>query len=95
MRAMLLNATVSMDENPEPLTLAELPRPKPGEGEILVEVSVCGVCHTELDEVEGRTPPPEYPVVPGHEAVGQVVELGSGCRRHAVGDQGGRLLHLP
>ena len=89
MRAMLLNATVSMDENPEPLTLAELPRPKPGEGEILVGVSVCGVCHTELDEIEGRTPPPEYPVVPGHEAVGQVVELGSGCRRHAVGDRVG------
>ena len=86
---MLLNATVSMDENPEPLTLAELPRPRPGEGEILVEVSVCGVCHTELDEIEGRTPPPEYPVVPGHEAVGKVVDLGSGCRRHAVGDRVG------
>ena len=89
MRAMLLNATVSMDENPEPLTLAELPRPTPGEGEILVEVSVCGVCHTELDEIEGRTPPPAFPVVPGHEAVGQVVELGSGCSRRALGERVG------
>ena len=86
---MLLNATVSMDENPEPLTLAELPRPTPGEGEILVEVSVCGVCHTELDEIEGRTPPPAFPVVPGHEAVGQVVELGSGCSRRALGERVG------
>lgn len=89
MRAMLLQATASMDENPEPLALADLPRPNPGEGEVLVEVSACGVCHTELDEIEGRTPPPRLPVVPGHEAVGRVVELGAGCRRHAVGSRVG------
>ena len=82
---MLLNATASMDENPEPLTLADVPTPTPGDGEVLIEVSACGVCHTELDEIEGRTPPPAFPVVPGHEAVGRVVELGNGCSRHEIG----------
>jgi propanol-preferring alcohol dehydrogenase len=82
---MLLNATASMDENPTPLTLADVPRPTPDAGEVLIEVSACGVCHTELDEIEGRTPPPELPVVPGHEAVGRVVELGAGCCQHAIG----------
>ncbi len=86
---MLLSATVSMDRNPEPLTLADVPRPEPGEGEILIEVSVCGVCHTELDEIEGRTPPPRLPVIPGHEAVGRVVELGANCSRHAIGSRVG------
>jgi propanol-preferring alcohol dehydrogenase len=50
---------------------------------------VCGVCHTELDEIEGRTPPPVLPVVPGHEAVGRVAALGEGVSRHRVGDRVG------
>jgi propanol-preferring alcohol dehydrogenase len=82
---MLLSATVSMDDNPEPLVLADVPRPTPGKGEVLIEVSACGVCHTELDEIEGRAPPPRLPVIPGHEAVGRVVELGASCNRHSVG----------
>jgi propanol-preferring alcohol dehydrogenase len=86
---MVLNSTASMDEQQAPLQLVDLPRPVPGQGEILIEVSVCGVCHTEIDEIEGRTPPPELPVVPGHQAVGLVVESGPGCRRHAVGDRVG------
>ncbi len=89
MRAMVLNATCSMDQVSAPLTLTELPKPRPDAGEILLKVAVCGVCHTELDEIEGRTPPPVLPVVPGHEVVGQVVELGAGSRRHAIGDRVG------
>lgn len=89
MRAMVLTATVSMDEQPEPLQLTELPRPAPAAGELLIEVSVCGVCHTELDEIEGRTPPPRLPVVPGHEVVGRVLQLGDGCRRFSPGDRVG------
>ena len=76
MRAMVLRSTVRMDETPEPLELLEMPRPVPRSGQILIEVSVCGVCHTELDEIEGRTAPPDLPVVPGHEIVGRVAELG-------------------
>ncbi len=89
MRAMVVAAIAGIDERSEPLELRELPRPRPGAGEILIEVSVCGVCHTELDEIEGRTPPPVLPVVPGHEVVGRIVELGSGCRRHGVGQRVG------
>jgi propanol-preferring alcohol dehydrogenase len=89
MRAMLLKSTVSMDDCPQPLQLAELPQPEPGEGEILIAVHACGVCHTELDEIEGRTPPPVMPVIPGHEAVGTVARLGAGCSKHTVGDRVG------
>src|SRR5210317_730475 len=85
MRAMVLAATTSLDRNPAPLTLVRMPRPEPGQGEILIEVSVCGVCHTELDEIEGRTVPPRLPVIPGHEIVGRVVENGPGCRRYQPG----------
>jgi propanol-preferring alcohol dehydrogenase len=86
---MVLSATANFDQNPSPLVLTEMPKPKPGRGEVLVEISVCGVCHTELDEIEGRTPPPFLPVVPGHEIVGKVVELGPGCSERAVGERVG------
>jgi propanol-preferring alcohol dehydrogenase len=66
-----------------------LPIPEPSTGEIRIRVSVCGVCHTELDEIEGRTPPPSYPMVPGHQVVGVVAEKGKGVRRHALGDRVG------
>jgi len=89
MRAMILETTASLDEVSNPLCLADLPRPVAAPGEILIEVSVCGVCHTELDEIEGRTPPARLPVVPGHEVVGRVVALGPGSGRHAVGDRVG------
>lgn len=89
MRAMLLEKLAPLDERAEPLTSTDLPKPEPAAGEILVEVSACGVCHTELDEIEGRTPPPDLPVVPGHEVVGTVAALGEGATRHAVGDRVG------
>ena len=89
MRAMLLRSTASLDDNPTPLELADVPVPEPGPGEVLVEVTACGVCHTELDEIEGRTPPPALPVIPGHEIVGRVAALGERCRRFAVGDRVG------
>jgi len=89
MRAMVLSAVSALSDNEEPLELVELPRPQPSGGEILVRVSVCGVCHTELDEIEGRTLPPQLPVVPGHEVVGRVVECGAGCRRYERGQRVG------
>lgn len=95
MRAMILPALCRLDENPNPLRLAELPDPVPGPGEILVRVSACGVCHTELDEIEGRTPPPALPMVLGHQVVGRVVARGPEVEprpdgpRHAIGDRVG------
>jgi len=89
MRAMIMTSVAGIDENAEPLQLVELPRPQPSAGELLVEVSVCGVCHTELDEIEGRTRPPELPVVPGHEIVGRVTECGQDCHRFEPGQRVG------
>jgi len=89
MRVMMLPATVNLDQNPSPLVLVEKAKPEPGDNEVLVEVSVCGVCHTELDEIEGRTPPPTLPIVPGHEIVGKVAKLGPGCRERVVGERVG------
>lgn len=78
MKAMLLHGVEDLNRNHSPLKIADIPKPKPGKGEVLINVSVCGVCHTELDEIEGRTPPESYPVVPGHQVVGTVEECGEG-----------------
>jgi propanol-preferring alcohol dehydrogenase len=89
MKAMVLNQLGSLEENKTPLELADLPDPVPGEKEILVKVSACGVCHTELDEIEGRTPPLRLPVVLGHQVVGRVEEMGSQASTFKVGDRVG------
>ncbi len=89
MRAMVMRAVVRMEDDPAPLELMDVVEPEPGPGEILVAVSVCGVCHTELDEIEGRTPPPALPVIPGHQIVGRVAALGAGSTRFGIGDRVG------
>lgn len=89
MKAMILNEINSFKENPEPLELTECPVPKPSEEEVLIEVKTCGVCHTELDEIEGRTPPPKLPVIPGHQVVGIVRSRGKDATRHKKGDRVG------
>ena len=89
MRAMLLSKICQLDETPQPLSLEDVPRPVPAAGEILIRVSACGVCHTELDEIEGRTAPPTLPVIPGHEVVGVVAEAAVNCTMHALGDRVG------
>jgi len=86
---MILPRCVDLGNTNTPLEPVELPRPEPGPGEILVEVSVCGVCHTELDEIEGRTPPPAFPAIPGHQTVGSVIQTDSGAGRFQVGDRVG------
>ncbi|MGD9635913.1 MAG: alcohol dehydrogenase catalytic domain-containing protein [Pirellulales bacterium] len=89
MRAMLLEKIVSLQETDAPLTCVEQPVPKPAAGEIQIHVSACGVCHTELDEIEGRTPPPALPVIPGHQVVGHVSKLGAGVTKWSIGDRVG------
>ena len=72
MKVMLLREITSLAQNSNPLSFAEIQEPQVGEGEILLRVARCGVCHTELDEIEGRTPPPHLPVVLGHQVVGVI-----------------------
>jgi len=85
---MVLNRLCDLEECVKPLELAEVPEPVPGENDILIRVSACGVCHTELDEIEGRTPP-RLPVIPGHQVVGRVARAGRGAKRFRVGDRVG------
>ncbi len=89
MKAMVLSRLCDLSENPEPLSLKELPIPEPRDGEVLIRVSACGVCHTELDEIEGRTPPPRLPVIPGHQVVGRVAACGPDARGCREGDRVG------
>jgi len=89
MKAMVLKRITSLVENRAPLDLVEMPVPEPKEHEILLKVSVCGVCHTELDEIEGRTPPSLLPIIPGHQVVGRVVKQGPGASRFRTGDRVG------
>jgi alcohol dehydrogenase, propanol-preferring len=85
MRAMVLRRIVSLHDTDAPLELVDLPIPEPRPGEIRIRVAACGVCHTELDEIEGRTAPPQLPVVLGHEVVGRVEWLGAGITKWAEG----------
>ncbi|MBN1828802.1 MAG: zinc-dependent alcohol dehydrogenase family protein [Deltaproteobacteria bacterium] len=91
MNAMTLSHICNLDIRSwhDPLAQVEIPDPEPGEDELLVAVSVCGVCHTELDEIEGRTTPPHLPIVPGHQVVGRIISLGKKTSRFSQGDRVG------
>jgi len=86
-KAMVLEAFAPAESGP--LVLRDLPRPAPGPREALVRVRYCGVCHTDLHTVEGEIVPPKMPIVPGHQVVGVVEEVGDGARRLAVGQRVG------
>jgi propanol-preferring alcohol dehydrogenase len=72
-----------------PLVFGERPDPAPGQGEVLLAVRVCGVCRTDLHLAEGDLPPRRPGVIPGHEVVGEVVELGEGAGRFRIGERVG------
>ncbi len=83
MRAMVLV------EPGRPLELRELPVPRPGPGQVLLRVRVCGVCRTDLHLADGELPDPKLPIVPGHEIVGEVAAVGEGVDRFATGQRVG------
>jgi propanol-preferring alcohol dehydrogenase len=89
MKAMVLNQTMNLSENKTPLALVDLPKPVPKDGEILVKVSVCGLCHTDLDEIEGRTPPEKFPMILGHQVVGRVEAGAEKAGKFRPGDRVG------
>jgi propanol-preferring alcohol dehydrogenase len=84
MRAMRIHQTGAMDGSRPPLVQDRIDTPSPGYGEVLLRVHACGVCHTEIDEIEGRTPPPRLPMTPGHQVVGTVVREGVDCSRQLL-----------
>jgi propanol-preferring alcohol dehydrogenase len=78
-----------LDRPGEQLRPAELPRPEPGPGQVLVKVSACGVCRTDLHVVDGDLTEAKLPIVPGHEIVGQVVAMGEGVDQFGKNDRVG------
>lgn len=89
MKAMILNKTTDLTKNKYPLEMNEIDKPVPNRNEILLRVCACGVCHTELDEIEGRTKPSSFPRVLGHQVVGTVEETGENSSRFNIGDRVG------
>ena len=87
MRAMVLKEPAPVDSSP--LVLEDLPEPDPSEGEIVIAVSVCGVCRTDLHLVEGELPPVRERITPGHQIVGRVVRRGPGAARFVEGQRVG------
>jgi len=85
---MVLEQTGRIEPDGEPLKLREIETPDPGRGEVLIRVHACAVCHTELDQIEGRVATP-LPRVLGHEVVGTVVESGAGVGHAADGQRVG------
>lgn len=83
MRAMVLT------EKRKPLVAMDVTTPRPGDGQVLIRVSACAVCRTDLHVVDGELPEPKLPLVPGHEIVGVVAGLGAGATRFALGDRVG------
>ncbi len=100
MKAMVLSALAEIEvegRSPrtdlplttKPLKLVDLPLPELQPKEVLIKIAACGVCRTELDQIEGRIAPPKLPVVLGHQVVGTVASLGSGTSRFKIGDRVG------
>jgi len=87
LKAVVLNKPAPIEK--KPLQLIELPIPKPQDNEILIKVSVCGACHTDLDEAEGRLLTTKSPVIPGHQIVGIVAAKGKNANRFKTGDRVG------
>jgi propanol-preferring alcohol dehydrogenase len=83
MRAMVLN------EPKRPLELCDVSKPKPARGQLLVRVSTCAVCRTDLHVVDGELPNPKLPLIPGHQIVGHVEEIGEENSNFAIGDRVG------
>src|SRR5712671_6844716 len=81
MRAQLFTAAG------RPLAAAELPAPRPGPQQVMIEVRACAVCRTDLHVLDGELTDPKLPLVPGHEIVGTVVEKGEQVERFAVGER--------
>jgi propanol-preferring alcohol dehydrogenase len=87
MRAMAVHTPAAVETNP--LSLVDVEKPLAGAGEILVRVRACGVCRTDLHVAEGELAPKYRRIIPGHEVVGVVEQVGAGCKRFKTGDRAG------
>ena len=88
-RRMSLMRAMTLEALGQHLVMRERPVPRPGPGEILLEVAACGVCRTDLHVVNGELPDPKLPIIPGHEVVGRVAALGDNVSGFALGERVG------
>ncbi len=89
MKAMVMTKNCDLNQNKDPLELRDISKPMPAENELLVKVLTCGICHTELDEIEGRIPPQRLPVILGHQVVGRIEESGRKVSKFKPGERVG------
>lgn len=87
MKACLLRSIAPIETNP--LEIAEVAAPQPGDGQILIKVSACGVCRTDLHVIEGELPERHLPIIPGHQIIGQIEQPGANVTRFKIGDRVG------
>ena len=85
MKAMVLKKVSPIEE--APLSLSEVSLPKPNPKEVLLKVTMCGICHTDLHTIEGELKLPKLPLIPGHQVVGKVEEIGKDVTRFKKGDR--------
>jgi propanol-preferring alcohol dehydrogenase len=71
----------------KPLKLTELPNPRPQKNQTLIKIKCCGLCHTDIDEIEGRLKPPKLPIILGHQIVGTVAQLGASAKKFKIADR--------
>lgn len=89
MKAWVIEKIANLGVETEPLKLLEIKTPLPDKKEILIKVHACGVCHTEIDEIEGRATPSFFPLIPGHQVTGKVIEVGREVKKFKIGDRAG------
>ncbi len=89
MKSMTLKEISGLKINKNPLSYIDVKTPEIKKNEVLVQVNACAVCHTELDEIEGRIKPIKLPVIPGHQIIGRVIETGSEVKKLKKGDRVG------
>jgi propanol-preferring alcohol dehydrogenase len=89
MKAWVLNRICDLFVEKNPLELMDIPAPTPKSDQVLIQISACGICHTELDEIEGRMSPPSLPTILGHQVVGRVVEKGKRTKKFSIDDRVG------
>jgi len=73
MKCWIIERISDLSADKAPLRLVDMPVPEPQTGQVLLKIKACGICHTEIDEIEGRTPPSSHPVIPGHQVIGTIV----------------------
>lgn len=87
MKACVLRSIAPIETNP--LELTDVATPQPDGDQVLIKVSVCGVCRTDLHVIEGELPERHLPIIPGHQIIGRIEQLGANVTRFKVGDRVG------